>query len=137
LNLAVHYHKLYNFEISSLLLEVLTIAAPFSEILSIIEETISGLRIIKAFNAINLAEQNFHGTNNKYTRLMIRLYRKRDLASPLSEFLATSVLVVVLWFGGRLVLSPENPLDAVNFHCLSWNIFTNNTTGKIHNNCCL
>jgi len=84
-------------------------------ILSIIEETISGLRIIKAFNAINLAEQNFHGTNNKYTRLMIRLYRKRDLASPLSEFLATSVLVVVLWFGGRLVLSPENPLDAAIF----------------------
>ncbi len=87
----------------------------FGILLSIIEETISGLRIIKAFNAIKLAERNFQENNNKYTRLMIRLYRKRDLASPLSEFLAASVLVTVLWFGGRLVLSPENPLDAAIF----------------------
>ncbi|MCD4772064.1 MAG: ABC transporter ATP-binding protein/permease [Bacteroidales bacterium] len=87
----------------------------FGILLSIIEETISGLRIIKAFNAIKPSEQNFQKNNNKYTRLMIRLYRKRDLASPLSEFLAASVLVTVLWFGGRLVLSPENPLDAAIF----------------------
>ncbi len=87
----------------------------FGILLSIIEETISGLRIIKAFNAIKPAERNFWENNSKYTRLMIRLYRKRDLASPLSEFLAASVLVTVLWFGGRLVLSPENPLDAAIF----------------------
>ncbi|MCK4287844.1 MAG: ABC transporter ATP-binding protein, partial [Bacteroidales bacterium] len=84
-------------------------------IMSIIEETISGLRIIKAFNAIDSTEQNFKKTNNIYTRLMIKLYRKRDLASPLSEFLATAVLVVVMWFGGRLVLSPGSSLDAAIF----------------------
>lgn len=84
-------------------------------ILSIIEETISGLRIIKAFNAIDHTDQNFQKSNQEYTRLMIRLYRKRDLASPMSEFLAAAVLVVVLWFGGRLVLSPENTLDAAIF----------------------
>jgi len=84
-------------------------------ILSIIEETISGLRIIKAFNAIKVTEQNFKKANNIYTRLMIRLYRKRDLASPLSEFLAASVLVVVLWYGGKLVLSPGSSLDASIF----------------------
>ena len=84
-------------------------------ILSIIEETISGLRIIKAFNAIKVTEQNFKKANNIYTRLMIRLYRKRDLASPLSEFLAASILVVVLWYGGKLVLSPGGSLDAAIF----------------------
>jgi subfamily B ATP-binding cassette protein MsbA len=85
------------------------------ELLSIIEETISGLRIIKAFNAIPSAEQNFNDHNRSYFRLMTRLYRKRDLASPLSEFLGALVLVIVLWFGGRLVLSPQNPLDAATF----------------------
>lgn len=85
------------------------------EILSIIEETIEGLRIIKAFNAIDTSDENFKDTNNKYTRLMIRLYRKRDLASPLSEFLGTLVLVIVLWFGGKLVLGESSSLDAAAF----------------------
>ncbi len=85
------------------------------EILSIIEETIGGLRIIKAFNAIESAGENFQDTNIKYTRLMIKLYRKRDLASPLSEFLGTLVLVVVLWFGGRMVLSSNPTIDAAAF----------------------
>lgn len=85
------------------------------EILSIVEETIEGLRIIKAFNAIDTSDENFQNTNQKYTRLMIRLYRKRDLASPLSEFLGTLVLVVVLWFGGKLVLGNQTSMDAAAF----------------------
>ncbi len=84
-------------------------------LLSIIEETISGLRIIKAFNAIDLSDSSFKASNQFYTKTMIRLYRKRDLASPISEFLSAIVMVVVLWFGGRLVLSPETPLDAAMF----------------------
>jgi len=84
-------------------------------LLSIIEETISGLRIIKAFNAINLSDNNFKTSDQYYTRTMVRLYRKRDLASPISEFLSTIVMVIVLWFGGRLVLSPETELDAAMF----------------------
>jgi len=85
------------------------------EILSIIEETISGLRIIKAFNAIGMVNNRFRKSNKEYTRLMVKLYRKRDLASPLSEFLGAIVLVVVLWFGGRLVLSSGNLLDGTVF----------------------
>ncbi len=85
------------------------------ELLAIIEETISGLRIIKAFNFINDAAENFNENNKAYTRLMIKLYRKRDLASPLSEFLGAIVIVVVLWFGGRIVLNPETHLDAAIF----------------------
>lgn len=84
-------------------------------LLSIIEETISGLRIIKAFNAIDASKRSFEKVNNDYFRLMNRLYRKRDLASPLSEFLGVLVIVVVLWFGGRLVLSPGSSMNAAVF----------------------
>jgi subfamily B ATP-binding cassette protein MsbA len=84
-------------------------------LLSIIEETISGLRIIKAFNAIDFADKRFRHTNNEYNRLMIRLYRKRDLASPLSEFLSACVVSIVLWYGGKLVFTPGNFLDAAAF----------------------
>lgn len=92
-------------------------------ILSIIEESISGLRIIKGFNAIDIAENKFQNINQAYTRLMIRLYRKRDLAAPLSEFLGVFVVVVILWFGGKLVLSPGSRLDA-EFFILYIGIFT-------------
>lgn len=84
-------------------------------LLSIIEETIGGLRIIKAFNAIATSQRSFEKVNNDYNRLMNRLYRKRDLASPLSEFLGVVVIVAVLWFGGRLVLSPGSTMDAAVF----------------------
>ena len=84
-------------------------------ILSMIEETISGLRIIKAFNAIDFADKRFRNTNSEYNRLMVRLYRKRDLASPLSEFLSACVLTIVLWYGGKLVFTPGNYLDAATF----------------------
>jgi subfamily B ATP-binding cassette protein MsbA len=84
-------------------------------ILSMIEETISGLRIIKAFNAINFADNRFKKINQEYTRLMIRLYRKRDLASPLSEFLSVLVVTIVLWYGGNLVFTKGNLLDAAAF----------------------
>lgn len=84
-------------------------------ILSVIEETIGGLRIIKGFTAINSTDKKFQEINQDYTNLMIRLYRKRDLASPLSEFLGVGVVVTILWYGGRLILSDESALDAAAF----------------------
>ncbi len=84
-------------------------------ILSMIEETISGLRIIKAFNAIDFADNRFRKINQDYARLMINLYRKRDLASPLSEFLGAVILTAVLWYGGQLVFTPGNLLSASVF----------------------
>ncbi len=84
-------------------------------ILSIVEETISGLRIIKGFNAIDVTYEKFTEQNSMLTRVMNRLYRKRDLASPLGEFLSTLVLVVILWFGGKLVLDHTSALDATVF----------------------
>jgi subfamily B ATP-binding cassette protein MsbA len=82
-------------------------------LLSIIEETLGGLRVIKAFNAESRMRQRFESINSFYSRLMTKMWRRRDLASPLSEFLGTVVVVLVLWFGARLVfegtgkLSPE------------------------------
>lgn len=84
-------------------------------ILAMIEESISGLRIIKAFNAIRFADNRFKEINHDYTRLMVRLYRKRDLASPLSEFLSVVVVTIVLWYGGKLVFTKGNLLDAAAF----------------------
>lgn len=84
-------------------------------ILSMIEETISGLRIIKAFNAIKFADDRFKKINQDYTKLMTRLYRKRDLASPISEFLNVVVVTIVLWYGGNLVFEKGNLLDAAAF----------------------
>ncbi len=77
-------------------------------LLSHMEETLSGLRIILAFNAQKKLKQSFEAENNQYTRMMTTINRKTDLASPISEFLGVSVLVIILYFGGKLVLG-ENP----------------------------
>ncbi len=84
-------------------------------LLSIIEETLSGLRVIKAFNAEQSVQEKFESQNRKYTITMNRMYRKTDLSSPMSEFLGACVLVVVMYFGGQLVLSADNSLSAAMF----------------------
>ncbi len=87
----------------------------FASLLSIIEESISGLRIIKAFNAIAYSDNKFKEKNYDYTRTLLKIYRRRDLSSPLSEFLSSMVIVVVLWFGGRMVLSDTPAIQAADF----------------------
>lgn len=85
------------------------------ELLSLIEETISGLRVIKGFNAIDYSYRKFDENNKGFMRLMVRLFRKRDLASPISEFLGIAVTALILWYGGRLILSSEASLTAPKF----------------------
>lgn len=85
------------------------------ELLSNIEETLGGLRIIHAFTAEEVSEKKFGDINNQHFKMMNRIARRRDLASPLSEFLGTLVMVVVMYFGGQLVLSPESNLDPSEF----------------------
>lgn len=85
------------------------------EILSSIEETLSGLRIIKAFNAEHRIEAKFDNENEAYRRIQNRLMRRRSLAHPMSEFLGTIVIVTVLWFGGTLILSNSGSLSAPEF----------------------
>jgi subfamily B ATP-binding cassette protein MsbA len=87
----------------------------FAGLLALIEESISGLRIIKAFNAINYSDKRFAGQNSLYSRVILWIYRRRDLSSPMSEFLSSAVIIFVLWFGGRLVLSSDQSIQAADF----------------------
>jgi subfamily B ATP-binding cassette protein MsbA len=80
-------------------------------LLSTIEETLSGLRIIKAFTAEKFFNEKFQSFNDDYRKLMIRMYRKKDLSSPMSEFLGAVVMVVVMYFGGQLVLGEKHELE--------------------------
>ena len=80
-------------------------------LLSIVEETLSGLRIIKAFTAQKQVKQKFENTNQSFGQLMVKMYRKRDLASPLSEFLGVGVMVTVMWYGGQLIFEGKSTLQ--------------------------
>lgn len=86
-----------------------------AELLTTIEETISGLRIIKAFNAIGYSKSKFGDQNQHYSKILTHVYRKRDLSSPMSEFLSAIVVIAVLWFGGRLILSGSATIQAADF----------------------
>ena len=84
-------------------------------IISTVEETISGLRIIKAFNAIRYSSDKFEEQNSDYTKVLRGIHRKRDMSSPMSEFLSSAVVILVLWFGGKLILGGGNHIDAGSF----------------------
>ncbi|NLJ44348.1 MAG: ABC transporter ATP-binding protein [Bacteroidales bacterium] len=73
-------------------------------LLSVVEETLSGLRIVKGFNAESKMQAQFADTNERYAKVFKRVTRKAYLASPLSEFLSTIVLMIVLYFGSSLAL---------------------------------
>lgn len=77
------------------------------DLISIADETITGNRILKVFNAEKQFKQKFDRMNDLYFRLMHRLYRREYLGSPVSEFVSLMVIAVILFFGGRLVLSGE------------------------------
>ncbi len=83
-------------------------------ILSTVEETLGGMRIIKAFNAEKVQFDRFEKQNEELFRSKNRVNRKRDLASPLSEVLGVGAVVCVLWYGGRLVLR-DSFLDPGDF----------------------
>ncbi|PIV58436.1 MAG: antibiotic ABC transporter ATP-binding protein, partial [Bacteroidetes bacterium CG02_land_8_20_14_3_00_31_25] len=84
-------------------------------ILSVVEETLSGLRIIKGFNAEPKMKERFNSMNSSYTQLMIKIFRRRYLASPLSEFMGTIVLVIMMYYGGSMVLNDKSYLSPQEF----------------------
>ncbi len=81
------------------------------ELSSTLEESLSGMRVIKAFNAEDTAKKKFDTENNSYYNLVNKILYRRDLAAPVSEFLGIAVVVFLLWYGTSLVfkneLSPE------------------------------
>lgn len=85
------------------------------ETLSVLDETLNGLRVIKAFNVEKIISKRFNTVNNELLTVRNKITRRRDLASPMSEFLGVLVFVGILWFGGRLILGHELNLDASTF----------------------
>ncbi|MBN2663484.1 MAG: ABC transporter ATP-binding protein [Bacteroidales bacterium] len=85
------------------------------DILNSTEETITGLRIIKAFNAERKVENNFFGISQKYFKIMNKVERRIWLASPVSEFFATIIIMVIMYFGGVLVLGQSSSLSSEVF----------------------
>ena len=79
--------------------------ALWSDTMSQVEETLSGLRIIKAFNAEEKMNRRFDKINSAYRENIRRVNTRQQLAHPMSEFLGTVMIVIVLWFGGILVLN--------------------------------
>jgi subfamily B ATP-binding cassette protein MsbA len=84
-------------------------------LMSILEETLSGIRIIKAFNAEKKVSTTFEKSNNTYTRITKKVQRRRFLASPMSEFLGTVVLMVLMYVGGEFVLNRTSDLTSEKF----------------------
>lgn len=84
-------------------------------LMSQIEETLSGLRIIKAFNAEKKIQKRFEESNNKFRRITNRIYRRQQMAHPMSEFLGTATIAIVLWYGGTLILGNNSSINASTF----------------------
>ena len=80
-----------------------------------IEETLGGLRIVKAFNAEEKVRRRFHRENQEFYRLSNKIQRRQQLAHPMSEFLGTTAIAIVLWFGGSLILSGHSHMNAASF----------------------
>lgn len=87
----------------------------WGEILSNAEETIGGLRIIKAFNAEKMMEQRFARQTQDFYRINNSVSRRTALAHPMSEFLGTTAVAIILWFGGSLILSNNSDIDGPTF----------------------
>jgi ABC-type multidrug transport system fused ATPase/permease subunit len=84
-------------------------------LMSNIEECLGGLRIIKAFNAEEKVKNRFHNENQTFFHLSNRIARRQSLAHPMSEFLGTVAIAIVLWFGGALILDGESSIRASDF----------------------
>ncbi|WP_300440922.1 ABC transporter ATP-binding protein [Christiangramia sp.] len=94
--------------------------------LSIVEETLSSLKIVKGFNAEKRFYARFQDSTNRLKNILNKLVNRQNLASPTSEFLGIFVIVIILWFGGNMVLV-EGTLDAATFIAflgLAYNILT-------------
>jgi ATP-binding cassette, subfamily B, bacterial MsbA len=82
---------------------------------SILDETFSGMRVVKAFNARKYIYEKMTGENDHYSQVNLSMAYKNELASPVSEFLGIVIVAVILYFGGLLILSGEGALEASAF----------------------
>jgi ATP-binding cassette, subfamily B, bacterial MsbA len=85
------------------------------ELLSQLDETIGGLRVVKAFNAESKLETRFAALNERIRKTFNYLHSRYNLAFPLSEFVGTAVIAILLWFGGMLIVGENSSIDAAEF----------------------
>ena len=83
--------------------------------LSFIEETLTGLRVIKGFNSEKIIEAKFNKSTSTFRRLMTSVFHRQTLASPMSEFLGSATIIAILWYGGTDVLEKTSSLEAGKF----------------------
>lgn len=83
--------------------------------LSFIEETLTGLRVIKGFNAEERIATKFKGSTKKYSNLMTKVIHRKTLASPMSEFLGVTTIIAILFYGGKLVLGENSDMKPQEF----------------------
>ncbi|MDR0769161.1 MAG: ABC transporter ATP-binding protein/permease [Dysgonamonadaceae bacterium] len=84
-------------------------------LMSQIEETLGGLRIIKAFNAEKKISDRFHATNETFRKITALIFNRQQLAHPMSELLGTITIAIVLWYGGSLILHENSSIDGASF----------------------
>ena len=87
----------------------------WSDLMSQVEETLGGLRIIKAFNAEKKMNTRFLNSSNLYRDTISRVNTRQQMAHPMSELLGTILIVIVLWFGGTLILNNDSTITAPSF----------------------
>ncbi len=87
----------------------------WGDILSNVEETIGGLRVVKAFNAEKVMERRFDNQTEDLYRINNAVLRRTTMAHPMSEFLGTTAVAIILWFGGSLILTDRSSIDAASF----------------------
>ena len=92
-----------------------SVQSRWGDIIAHLDETLGGLRIIKAFIAEKKMSQRFYEKNDEYRREMTEMVVRQNAAHPMSEFLGTSIIVIVLWFGGWLILNGTSMIDASTF----------------------
>ena len=89
--------------------------AKWSETMSQLEETLGGMRIIKAFGAEEKMQHRFNSITNEFRNIYTHVATRQGSAHPVSEFLGTCLIVLVLWYGGTLIFSDHSPIDAPTF----------------------
>jgi len=84
-------------------------------VFSVIDETLGGIKVVKAFNAINYVQKNFERITLRHQQLITKAFRKRDLSPPLNEVLGSAVMICLVWFGGSMILDGHSGLTGEKF----------------------
>jgi len=87
----------------------------YGNMISYLDEALSGIKIIKAFNAVDFIKQKFSAENSNYSRIIRTMARRQQLASPVSEFLGVSMVAGIVLYGGSLIIAGSSSLKAADF----------------------